>query len=544
MATRRHQHALVHRTCLSALAWIACGASPALAQQPAPHAAASPVWFDPGWATPNTQAGQAARAVIWFDQQLLGPADRYEDRAAQLKDLPRSQLRRRMVDSLKQLSDAAWLAARDHVGALERSGVVRDCVRSWIVSAITCELPQGDPGPLALIPGVRRVYQAPVRSMPSEPVPPPAVPPPPAVDPFRPDPARADWNARMLGVDRVWSEHGITGRGVLQVVHDFGWTFGPSAIRATLWHNPGEQPGDRIDNDANGRIDDVHGFNFDRDDANLGLSGAPLPGGLTHGDLTAAILAGREPADSGLILGMAPGSRWAAVISTLGIEPAVEWAIEQGADTYSMSFSIPSMGEMRAHFRKVMEHAALAGIFFVSGAGNFADSTRPNFAPIPAQMRIPEDIPFAVLGVAGVGRDGLRPVFSSQGPVEWRTSEYAEGLVAKPDLATINTGLLGIDSLGNAFVPSARGWSGNSFAGPHLAGVLALMLEADPELTPWNAREILMRTARDIGAAGFDYQAGAGLVDAFRAVTEVRQRRAAKSRVAQPTERPAEGAVR
>jgi subtilisin family serine protease len=186
------------------------------------------------------------------------------------------------------------------------------------------------------------------------------------------------------------------------------------------------------------------------------------------------------------------------------------------------------MGEMRAHFRKVMEHGALAGLFFVSGAGNFADSTRPNFAPIPVQMRVPEDIPLAVLGVSGVGEDGRRPFFSSQGPVMWKTGEYDEGEVPKPDLATVNTNLVALDSSGRAFVPGPRGWSGNSFAAPHLAGVLALMLEADPELTPWRAREILMRTARDIEPAGFDMQTGAGLVDAYAAVVEVQRNRASR----------------
>jgi subtilisin family serine protease len=480
-------------------------------------------WIDPAWTTSTSQPGQAARALIWFDRQLLANGEQYAERAAQHRNDRRSDMRRQTVHALKELSDTSWLAARDTLAALEQRGIIGHCVRSWIVNAITCDLPQGDPAALGSIPGVARVYRVPTRTPAPSAAVATATSRAPTGPPFVPDASEADWNARMLGVDRVWREYGLTGAGVLQVVHDFGWTFGPETIRATLWHNPGEVADDGIDNDGNGRIDDVHGFNFDRGDAELGVPTGGLPGGLTHGDLTAAMLAGREAADTGVLLGMAPGSRWAAVISTSSIAPAVEWAIEQDVHTYSMSFSIPNLGEMRGVWRKVMEHGALAGLFFVSGAGNFADSTRPNFVPTPAQMRIPEDIPHAVLGVAGVGRDGTRPVFSSQGPVEWRTVEYTEGLVPKPDLATLNTNLLGIDSLGNAFVPGPRGWSGNSFAGPHLAGVLALMIEADPELTPWRAREILMETARDIGAPGFDHQSGAGLVDAFRAVTVVRE---------------------
>jgi subtilisin family serine protease len=309
----------------------------------------------------------------------------------------------------------------------------------------------------------------------------------------------------------------------MHVVHDFGWTFGPTPIRSTLWCNPRETAGNGIDDDKNGYVDDVHGFDFDRGDAVLIGNVSLLPGGVTHGDLTAAVLAGREIVDTAIIVGIAPGSRWAAVVSSLSIEPGVEWALEQGADTYSMSFSLAGLGELRAHWRRVMEHGALAGLFFVSGAGNFANPSAANYVPVPEQMRIPEDIPFAVLGVSGVGKDEQRPIFSSQGPVLWRTVEYDEGEVPKPDVATVNTNILAVDSVGKASHLPPNGWSGNSFAGPHIAGVIALLLEANAELTPWQVRAILVATARDVGVPGPDMQTGAGLVDAYRAVTAVQQ---------------------
>jgi subtilisin family serine protease len=309
----------------------------------------------------------------------------------------------------------------------------------------------------------------------------------------------------------------------MHVVHDFGWTFGPAPIRATLWCNPGETAGNGVDDDRNGYVDDVHGFDFDRGDAVLIGNVSLLPGGVTHGDLTAAVLAGREIVDTAVVVGIAPGSRWAAVVSSLSIEPGVEWALEQGADTYSMSFSLAGLGELRSHWRRVLEHGALAGLFFVSGAGNFANPSAPNYVPVPEQMRIPEDIPFAVLGVSGVGRNAQRPIFSSQGPVLWRTVEYDEGEVPKPDIATVNTNILAVDSAGRASDLPPNGWSGNSFAGPHIAGVIALMLEANADLTPWQARAILVATARDVGTPGPDMQTGAGVVDAYRAVTAVQQ---------------------
>lgn len=60
--------------------------------------------------------------------------------------------------------------------------------------------------------------------------------------------------------------------------------------------------------------------------------------------------------------------------------------------------------------------------------------------------------------------------------------------------------------------------SGTSAAAPHVAGVVALILEAAPDLRPPALRRILISTARDRGRTGFDHDYGSGLVDAFAAV--------------------------
>jgi serine protease AprX len=61
------------------------------------------------------------------------------------------------------------------------------------------------------------------------------------------------------------------------------------------------------------------------------------------------------------------------------------------------------------------------------------------------------------------------------------------------------------------------GFNGTSMATPHVAGVVALMLQADPGLTPAEAQEILTRTATDRGTEGFDNLWGWGLVDSVKA---------------------------
>ena len=73
------------------------------------------------------------------------------------------------------------------------------------------------------------------------------------------------------------------------------------------------------------------------------------------------------------------------------------------------------------------------------------------------------------------------------------------------------------------FVPMPGGRydfiSGTSFAAAHVSGVVALILERKPDLTPDDVRRILIATAKDLGPKGRDDQFGAGLTDAFQAIT-------------------------
>jgi hypothetical protein len=60
--------------------------------------------------------------------------------------------------------------------------------------------------------------------------------------------------------------------------------------------------------------------------------------------------------------------------------------------------------------------------------------------------------------------------------------------------------------------------SGTSFSAAHVSGIVALVLERKPELSPRAVREVLTSTARDLGPRGKDDQFGAGLADAYQAV--------------------------
>lgn len=234
--------------------------------------------------------------------------------------------------------------------------------------------------------------------------------------------------------------------------------------------------------------------------------------------MCATIIYGNGTREKPFEFGIALEAKWAGVIGGLfQLEDTVEWAVLQHADTYSMSFSHPNLGEYRSHVRIISGHGAFCVIFFVSGAGNFAQTMQ-----VPVQMRSPEDTPAVVFAAVGVQRDLSRTVFSNQGPVQWDTDHYQDGMVRKPEVCAFNQDLP--SQLPDGKVIDVQ-ISGNSFAGPMFCGTIALMLSADPDLLPWDCREIITQTAPDVGDSGYDCQTGHGLINCHAAVREVLRRK-------------------
>lgn len=479
------------------------------------------VWVDPVLEQ-RIQKATRVRVTVWFEEQLLGDGQAYTRRAKELASWKRSQLREAAIATLRLTSELTWRTVAKTVHGLLESGVFRNLERHWIVNGFTVGVTREGFEALKNLKGVRKIFatrfgmggqrpQGPEKAFgevtrPS----------------FDPDRYKHPWYVRGLLADKVWREFGITGKGTLNVVHDFNFLFSPNVI-PNVYRNPNEKPGNGVDDDENGCVDDVHGYNFDH--ASGMLTAVPVGqratnGQLMHGFMCTAIICGVGAKDRPYELGIAPDARWAGVISQRRLEAAIEWAVLQGADTYSMSFSKPGEGEFRSHRRKVMEHGSLCGVFFVSGAGNFAQQVE-----VPVQMRQPEDIPNVVFSAAGVRRTLERTPFSSKGPVEWGTEHYDEGTVKKPEVCAFNHNLPFLRLDGTV---TEGGLGGNSFAGPMFCGTIALMLSADPELLPWDLLEVITSTAMDVSTEGYDFETGHGLINAYRAVKEVLRRKAVR----------------
>ena len=480
------------------------------------------VWTSPRFETFPARVDRF-RVTVWFEDQLLGDGKAYLRRAKEFSKWKRRDLRKAAAAAMKQASNASWKTAQESVATLVEEKVLSNVERHWIVNGFSCSVARDSLKSLEKIPGVRKIFCA----RPEVRVPQarraaagksiaPA-----EAEAFDPKRYLHPWYIRHLQADRVWRELKVTGEGTLNVIHDFNFVLSRN-VTDGLYRNPGETPDNGKDDDGNGLVDDVHGFDFDSKSNQL--TRIPVPEGavnpqLMHGFMCAAIISGRGSGeDRTFEFGIAPRSQWTGVIASMRLEASVEWAVEQGADTYSMSFSMPGLGDYRSHWRKVMEHGSFCGICFVSGAGNFAQRVR-----VPVQMRTPEDIPDAVFAAAGVQRNFARTPFSSQGPVEWKTEHYQDGTVAKPEVCAFNMDLpmLRLDG-----TTTPTGLNGNSFAGPMFCGSISLMLSADPDLLPWDLKKIITSTATDVGPDGFDAQTGHGLINCYHAVREVLRRKA------------------
>jgi PKD repeat protein len=130
---------------------------------------------------------------------------------------------------------------------------------------------------------------------------------------------------------------------------------------------------------------------------------------------------------------------------------------------------------------------------------------------------------FADTPAYGVSPPVGQPYSSAGGvPILFNTNGIALGspeLRAKPAFTAtdgVNTTFFFSDSHGNDGIDD---FFGTSAAAPHAAGVAALMLEASPSATPAQMGSALQASALDMGAAGFDNDSGAGLIQADAAIT-------------------------
>jgi subtilisin family serine protease len=324
------------------------------------------------------------------------------------------------------------------------------------------------------------------------------------------------WGLNMIQAPRVWNELGITGRGAIVAVLDTG-ACRHSDLNNRFWVNPGEVPGNGIDDDRNGYIDDINGWNFARNNGTIEDFGG-------HGTHVSGTVVG--DGTGGSQIGVAPGANLMYVNVRLNLSDenfvvrGIQYAAANGANAWNGSFGWRyEWNPNRRLMRDTVLNAMAIGCTPVIAAGNEGNSYPPF-----SNVRTPGDVPEAITAGAVTSSDTIAG-FSSRGPVTWQSIDGYRDWPFPPGKLKPTVSAPG-DGVSSARVCSGyTSLSGTSMASPHIAGTTALMYEANRFLRPEQVKDILIRTSLDRGDRGWDNVFGAGRIDAYLAVLEaIRQR--------------------
>ncbi|WP_299334868.1 S8 family peptidase, partial [Haloplanus sp.] len=234
-----------------------------------------------------------------------------------------------------------------------------------------------------------------------------------------------------------------------------------------------------------------------------------------HGTHVAGTIAGDGSAN-GNFTGVAPG---AAImdVKVLGddgsgsisqVIEGIEYADTNGADVISMSLGGP--GDIDDPIVDAVNKAESNGTVVVAAAGNAGPDRRTIGSPALA--------PSSIAVGATDSLTGKIAEFSSRGPT-------TAGII-KPDLVAPGVGITAANAGGTAASDTPNPYveySGTSMATPHVSGVVAMMLDADPDATPDRVRNTLLSTT-DAPVSGVDsptdaFAQGTGRVNASAAVS-------------------------
>ncbi|MFW6373489.1 MAG: S8 family serine peptidase [Thermodesulfobacteriota bacterium] len=187
-------------------------------------------------------------------------------------------------------------------------------------------------------------------------------------------------------------------------VIDSGVAFEHPDLIDNTWINPGEIPGNGIDDDGNGYVDDLYGWDFVNEDANPSDYSRDLSGD-GHGTHVAGIIAAHGNNGRG-----ASGVMWRAkimalqifdlfetssfldaIIQSINIISAIEYAVDNGARIINCSFGGPSPSQFQ---RDAFRYADENGVLAVAAAGNETNDN-DRFQTYPAGYQLPNIISVA-----------------------------------------------------------------------------------------------------------------------------------------------------
>lgn len=305
-----------------------------------------------------------------------------------------------------------------------------------------------------------------------------------------------------------------SGGEVVVAVLDSGVDYHHPDLAGNIWINPGEVGGNGLDDDGNGYIDDVRGWNFVSnnnnpmdDDVNISTG---KPEG--HGSHVAGIIG----ASGNNGIGVA-GIGWAGRIMPLkflnsrgdgdvaNAVKAINYAVRNGAKVINASYTYPQSclkTSPNISERNAIAAADAAGVLFVAAAGNFG-CNNDIYPFYPASHNLPN-----IISVTATDPNDARISWSNYG-----VNSVHLGAPGLNVFSTIRGDFLGVGGI--------RGYgymSGTSMASPFAAGAAALVWAHRPELTHLEVKEALLSSVDPLPALATRTVSG-GRLNVYQAMT-------------------------
>lgn len=430
------------------------------------------------------------------------------DRGSNIND---KQLRRSvLIEELKNFSEEKQKDVMSILTSEQRNNQVTDIKRHWLSNAITCTTTRDVIYLLANHPdieiiGIDGVTQCTADNL-----------------QLTIDDVQLTDNISMVNADKVW-DLGYTGKGVLVAIIDSGVNYNHVDLADHLWDGGAQYPN--------------HGYNV-IDDNNDPMDN------FGHGTHCAGTICG--DGTSGLATGMAPDATLMCIKalddygygSTSGFNTGMEFAIEHQADIISMSLGVMNASVTdKTLMRNTCVNALQLGVVASVAVGN---DKNMYMVPVPNNVRTPGNCPppwlhpdqqvnaGALSCVVAVGAIDINETPYSEGsigPVTWTDTQFNDypynpniGLI-RPDVCA--PGVM-IQSLSHSSNDGYSVKSGTSMATPCVAGVMALLLEKQNDLSPADICMTLEMTAKKFEDTKSNVT-GSGLIDAFKAITNLQK---------------------
>jgi subtilisin family serine protease len=295
------------------------------------------------------------------------------------------------------------------------------------------------------------------------------------------------WGLTAIDAPTAWAST-VGDRRITVAVVDDGVALTHPDLAPNLWINPSEIAANGRDDDGDGYVDDVNGYDF------VGNRGDPSPARTGDERWHGSHVAGTIGAAGDNRIGIS-GVNWKVALMALrAIGPrggrsddlarAIDYAVDHGARVVNASWG--GGGQSQA-IAKAVARASERGVLFVAAAGN-EGASRPSF---PASLASDN-----LLSVGALTPAGKLAPFSNRG-----------ALVAAPGVGILSTTAPG----------QYERYDGTSMAAPHVTGLAALLWAARPEAKLEDVRRAILSSAAPLTGVKN------GRIDAARAMATLLQ---------------------